>query len=138
MYITKEDLKTVCPLSMVGLLTGEQDEIVSTIIEESIAKMKSYLSKNYDVDAIFDESKPKNLNIVKYLKDISIYEIYIRNTRDMNDVAQSRYDEAMDWLQKLNTGELYDETLPRKPKSESPSTEGYVRFGSNKKYESKY
>jgi phage gp36-like protein len=138
-FLEKEELKTVATIAIIDKITAEDNDIVEQIIDESISLMKSYLSRFYDVDAIFSQTGDnRHKHILKILKDIVIYEIYERHTREQNLVAMRRYQEAMAWLEKINTGEFSDLTLP----SSQPSGEdgdvsgetGDVRFGSNKKY----
>ncbi|NDW10463.1 phage protein Gp36 family protein [Dysgonomonas sp. 520] len=143
-FLTKEELKTVADIAIVNKITDLDDSIVVDIIDESIDKMKSYLSRYYDVESIFSaEGNERKKSIVKRLKDIVIYEIYERHTREPNAVAARRYAEAMDWLEKINTGELGDGTLPPKPEDSgdddsSTGTTGDTRFGSGTKYGSIY
>jgi phage gp36-like protein len=143
MFLTKEELKTVAQIGIIDKITGLDDEIAANIIDESIALMKGYLSRFYDVNAIFDATGgDRNLAVVKKLKDIVIYEIYERHTREQNASAQRRYAEAMLWLEKLNTGEFGDGTIPPAPEPDPnediAGTTGDARFGGNKRYDSVY
>jgi hypothetical protein len=141
MFLEKNELKTVADLTIVDIITNLDDTIVTEIIAESIDKMRGYLSRFYDIDTIFAATgEARKKSIVKRLKDIVIYEIYERYTRDTNAVAARRYAEAMDWLEKSYTGELGDATLPIKPEdnADDPGTGGDIRFGGNKKYNSVY
>lgn len=140
MFITKEELKTVADIKIVDKITNLDNEIVYEIVDETISIMRGYLSKYYDIDAIFSAvGDQRNKTVLKRLKDIAIYEIYERHTRDQNKVAERRYGEAMNWLEKLNTGEFADKSLPPRP-SETPSNQdGYdIRFGGNPKYKSSF
>lgn len=140
-FLTKDELKTVADINIVDLLTGLDDTIIVDIIDESIDIMKGYLSRFYDIDIIFNASgSERKRSVLKRLKDIVIYEIYERHTRDTNEVAQRRYNEAMDWLEKSYTGEQGDKTLPPRPTTDTDKngTSGDVLFGGNKKYDSKY
>jgi len=140
-FLTKEELNTVGDLNLIDLLTDVNDDIVTDIIDESIDKMKGYLSRFYDIDTIFNATgDARKKSIVKRLKDIVIYEIYERHTRETNAVAGRRYAEAIDWLEKSYTGELGDRTLPPKvvePK-ESEGTAGDFRFGGDVQYQSNF
>lgn len=149
MFLDKKELRSVAPLAIIDKITAEDDSIIDIIIEESIAVMISLLSRYYDTEAIFSEKvvtdddgniiDNRNKMVVKYLKDIAIYEIYNRCTREQNEVAEARYNIAMEWLTKLNSGELQDKSLP--PLSdgeEDDGTTGEVRFGGNKRYNSIY
>ncbi len=140
-FLTKVELKTVADINLVDIITDLDDGIVDDIIAESIDKMKGFLSRFYDAEAIFNvEGSNRKLSILKRLKDIVIYEVYERHTRDTNAVAARRYAEAMDWLEKVYTGELGDRTLPSKPEEPDDSTgqTGDTRFGGNTRYGSIY
>lgn len=141
-FLTKEELKTVADINIVNKITNLDDGIVEDIIDESIDKMKSYLSRYYDAEAIFAaEGSARKKHVLKVLKDIVIYEVYERHTRDTNAVAARRYSEAMDWLVKINTGERGDGTLPSKPDDPgevNDGTNGDTRYGGNKRYTSNY
>jgi len=140
-FLTKAELKTVGDLNLIGILTDLDDTIITDIIDESIDKMKGYLSRHYDIDTIFNaEGDLRKKSIVKRLKDIVIYEIYERHTRDSNAVAARRYSETMDWLEKSYIGEQGDKTLPEKPTviTDSEGTTGENRYGGKTKYDSAY
>ena len=141
MFLTKEELKTVAQIPIIDKIINEDNDIVDNIIAESISLMKGYLSRYYDVETIFSQiGENRHLATLKRLKDIVIYEIYERHTRDQNLVALRRYQEAMDWLEKLNKGEFSDNTLPGIPenKDDITGTTGNTRFGGNTRYSSKY
>lgn len=140
-FLTKDELKTVGDLNLINILTDLDDTIITDIIDESIDKMKGYLSRYYDIDAIFNATgATRKKAIVKRLKDIVIYEIYERRTRDTNAVAARRYAETIDWLEKAYTGELGDRTLPEKPTeiTDTEGTTGENRYGGNTRYNSAY
>lgn len=140
MFIEKEELKTVVDIKIVDKITNLDDTIVNNIVDETVSIMKGHMSKYYDVEAIFSATGiNRNQTVLKRLKDIVIYEVYERHTREQNKVAERRYQEAMNWLEKLNTGEFSDKSLPPRP-SETPSTQdGYdIRFGGRQKYESSF
>jgi phage gp36-like protein len=141
-FLTKEELKTVATTQLIDKITAGDDTIVTQIIDESIALMTSYLSKYYDVAVIFAAvGVERNLNVLKKLKDICIYEIYERHTREQNLVAQRRFNEAINWLEKINAGEFYDRSLPPKPDddaSDNDTTSDDIRFGSYPRYSTNY
>ena len=139
-FLIKEELKTVAQIPLIDKIINMDNEIVDNIIEESISLIKSYLSRYYDVDTIFAaEGNERHKGMLKRLKDIVIYEVYERHTREQNEVAMRRYSEALNWLEKLNTGEFGDKTLPKIPDNDAPDgTTGGVRFGGNKRFDSIY
>lgn len=139
-FLSKEELKTVAAMPTIEKITAGNPFVVEQIIDESISIMRSLLSRHYNTDAIFSATgNARHLTILKYLKDIVIFEIYDRLTREENDVARRRYDTAMQWLNDLNAGTLADSTLPPAvtPEGQDASS-GDVRFGSNTQYQSRY
>ena len=143
-FLIKDELVTVCQIALIDKMTNSDDSIVTTIIDESISTMKGYMSRYYDAESIFNQQGDnRHKATLKRLKDIVIYEIYERSTREQNAVAARRYNEAMNWLEKLNTGENGDHTLPSVPADAPENTgtsggTGDTRFGGNKKYYSTY
>ncbi|MHA3045989.1 phage protein Gp36 family protein [Riemerella anatipestifer] len=139
MFLKIDELKTVATREVIDLITNGDNSIVEEIIAESIDLMKSYLFKYYDTTAIFEkEDNDRSKVILKYLKDIVIHEIYIRRTKNMNEVAKTRYDEAMLWLEKIARGTI-EADLPKKmvdidgdgvPDEPSP----FMKLGSRKTY----
>lgn len=114
-FLTKEELKTVATKEVIDLITNTDDSIVDEIIAESIAIMESFLFRYFDTKLIFSsESNERSKVVVKFLKDIAIYEIYQRRTRTMNEVAQNRYNEAMNWLDQIAKGNISPDLPIRK------------------------
>lgn len=142
-FLTKNELKTVATLEVVNLITNGDDTIVTEIIDESIEIIKSYLFKYFDVDAIFQAEGPNRSKVVlKYLKDIAIHEIYIRRTKQMNEVAKLRFDEAMLWLEKVSKGTIQP-NLPLKQvdtngDGEPDGSVPFLKLGSRKTYKNHY
>lgn len=141
MFLQKDELKTVAQVAIIDKITNLDDGIIEDIIDESISLMSGYLSRHYNYALIFSQiGAARHKAVLKRLKDIVIYEIYERHTREQNAVAARRYNEAMKWLEELNTGERGDHTLP--PKVEDPSVEigtaGDTRYGGNVRYKSIY
>lgn len=135
-FLIKTDLNTVATTEVIDLITNTNDTIVDQIIKESIEVMRSYLHRYYDVDIIFNAiDEDRNGIILKYLKDIVIYEVYIRRTRDLNEVAKLRYDEAMLWLDKVAAAKI-DPDLPRLQIDENgdgtATSSTFMKLGSRK------
>ncbi len=138
-FLTKEELKTVSTAELINKITANDDSIINDIIEESISLMKGYLSKYYDVEAIFSATgNNRHKTVLKKLKDIVIFEIYERHTRELNQAAKRRFDEAMLWLENLNKGEFYDRTLPAIVSEPETNTNADIIFGGYKKYTNNY
>jgi len=140
MFLEKSELKTVGVDEIINRIINDDDTIVEEIIAESIDTMSGYLFQYYDTEAIFSATgNDRNLTVVKHLKGIVLFEIYTRRTKQLNEVAKLRYDEAMLWLEKVSTGKIKPD-LPQKLTDtdgdgtpDSPST--FMKLGSRKNYQ---
>lgn len=140
MFLEKAELKTVGVDEIINRIINDDDTIVVDIIAESIDTMKGYLFQYFDTDAIFNASgENRNLTVVKHLKGIVLFEIYTRRTKQLNEVAKLRYDEAMLWLEKVSTGKIKPDLPPKLLDTngdgtpDSPST--FMKLGSRKNYQ---
>ena len=139
MFLEKSELKTVGVEEIINRIINSDDTIVEEIIAESIDVMSGYLFQYFDTTAIFEASgENRNLTIVKHLKGIVLFEIYTRRTKQLNEVAKMRYDEAMLWLEKVSKGTIQPNLPPKltdtngdgTPDSEVP----FMKLGSRKNY----
>lgn len=139
MFLEKAELKTVGLDEIINRIINNDDSIVTDIIAESIDVMKGYLFQYFDTDAIFNATdEERSLTVLKHLKGIVIFEIYTRRTKQMNEVAKLRYDEAMLWLEKVSTAKIKPDLPVKKvdtdgdgtPDSEVP----FMKLGSRKNY----
>ena len=135
MFLEYEELQTVADLNLLIKITNNNNDIFTAILAESIGLMRSYLQSNYDTETVFNATATdRNYTVVKYLKDIVVYEIYMRHTREINEAAAVRYDNAMRWLEMVNTGKLSMD-LPPAIDTNTEDTEGItLSFGGNTKY----
>jgi phage gp36-like protein len=139
MFISEAELKTVSTAEIINLITNNDEDIVSTIIEECTEVMHTYLFKYYDADAIFSATgEDRKKIIMKYLKDLVIYEIYMRRSKQANAVVEKRQEEAMLWLEKVAKGEIVPD-LPKKmvdtdDDGEVDAAATFMKLGSKKSY----
>ena len=139
MFLTKEELKTVATDEIINKIINNDDSIVTDIIAESIDVMSTYLFQYFDTEAIFAKvASERNLTILKHLKGIVIYEIYTRRTKGTNEVAKSRYDEAMLWLEKVSEGKIKPplpiRVLDTNADGTPDTTATFMKLGSRKTY----
>ena len=107
MFLEKSELNTVATDEIINRIINGDDSIVEEIILESIDVVKSYLYQYFDTETIFSKiGAERNLTVLKHLKGIVIFEIYIRRTKMMNEVAKFRYNESIVWLEKVATGKI--------------------------------
>lgn len=135
MFLTKEELKTVTTIEIIDLITNNDDDTVDQIIKESISIIKTYLGSYYDMDAVFSQiGDDRNMTIVKYLKAIVAHEIPKRRKKPVSKQADADYNEAMNWLEKIASGE-WRADLPRKKDEETGKETGFLKLGSRKTYQ---
>lgn len=143
MFLEKAELKTVATDEIINKIVNNDDKIIQEIILESIDVVSTYLFQYFDTEKIFAKvGTERNLTVLKHLKGIVIYEIYIRRTKTMNEVAKSRYDEALLWLEKVASGKIKP-NLPIRVLDtngdgipDTPAT--FMKLGSNKSYKNHY
>lgn len=139
MFLEKSELKTVATDEIINKIINNDDSIVTDIILESIDVVSTYLYQYFDTETIFSKTgDARNKTILKHLKGIVIYEIYTRRTKIMNEVAKSRYDEAMLWLEKVSEGKIKPPLPIRDLDTDGDGTPDtpatFLKLGSNKKY----
>lgn len=140
MFLEKSELKTVGVDEIINRIINNDDSIVTEIIAENIDLMSSYLYQYYDTVQIFNaEGNDRSKTLLKHLKGLVIHDIYIRRTKNVNEAAKVRADEALLWLEKVSSGKIKPD-LPVKKEDidEDGNPESPVKFmklGSNKKYQ---
>ena len=143
MFLEKTELKTVATDEIINKIINNDDSIVTDIVLESIDVVSTYLYQYFDTEVIFSKTgTERNLTVLKHLKGIVIYEIYIRRTKMLNEVAKSRYDEAMLWLEKVSEGKIKP-PLPIRVidtdgngTPDTPAT--FMKLGSRKTYQNHF
>lgn len=141
-FLTIQELDTVSVESVRNMITHFTDAIIEQIIAESIDLMKSYLLNYYDVEQVFNATgTARSLIILKYLKNIVIYELYARDPQNqMNEVVKLQYDEALLWLTNVSKGRL-QLNLPRinnDTNGDGVNDDGFLWLKSNQKYSNDY
>lgn len=122
-FITKEDYGVQAHNEVLKLLDNSNDERELRRAEGfAISQIKMRLSGRYDIQKIFDaKGDEREPYIVMIVIDIAIYHLYSQKSpRQIPEYRQLRYDDAMEWLNKIGSGgESAD--LPSKPAEEYKS-----------------
>jgi phage gp36-like protein len=120
MFLEKSEMNTVSVPYVLEYLTETEGKFES-IIKESIAIMSGFLSRRFDTEAVFNKTgEARNIPILKHLKAIVIHEMYTSIGRDEpNTVVSNRYEDAMRWLEKVNTGEFKIDLPLKEPKAQT-------------------
>lgn len=118
-FLEKAELKSVMYQYQLEEVTEADDDIVFMSIEAATDEVKSYLRQNgrkdwqdgrpkYDVDAVFSkEGTERNALLLEITKNIAIwYLIRLCNVDMMFENIKDRYDRAVEWLKKVNKGDI--------------------------------
>lgn len=150
MFLEIEELKSVIYAYQIEQITEADDDIVYMAISAAEDEVKSYLRPNnkrewldgrlrYDVDKVFAATgMDRNALLLEYTKNIAVWYICrLCNVDMIYEQLKDRYDRAIDWLKKVNKGDI---TLnlptiqePTPPDDGDDSTKPF-RMGSRRKF----
>lgn len=136
-YLEKEYLVTHIFERLLNESSKDYDDMLDNSEEEQIGVIKSMLAGRYDVDTIFDNTTPViNAVLKRILTKLVIYDAVRRNAaRKVPTDYKEEYEWAMKMLEKLSTGAIVLEDLP-KPPLNPDGTSGTTMYGnlSNKNF----
>lgn len=140
MFLEKIELKTVGVDEIINKIINNDDSIVTEIIKENIDLMSTYLFQYYDTETIFNATgDQRSLTLLKHLKGLVIHDIYIRRTKNVNEAAKVRADEALLWLEKVSTGKIKPQLPVRTEDTDGDGTPDkpatFLKLGSRKNYQ---
>ena len=142
-FLTKDELKTKTTVQIIDLITNADDTTVTDIIDENIDLFKSYLFKQYDVDAIFlAEDEDQSKIVKKHLKSLVVCDLYAIRGADLPVALEKKCEEAMRWLELMSKGTI-EADLPAKlidtdGDGLTDAEQPFMRLGSNKSYKNHY
>ncbi len=138
MFLSNEELKSVAPTDIINLITDNDNEIVTTIIEETIDIIRNYIPSVYDVDWLFSlTGNNRKKSLLKYAKNIAIYDIYCRRGKMVNETIEKQYAEAMRFLERLSEGKIKPKGWikpPEEPEEENDEDSPYLFTHGKPKY----
>jgi phage gp36-like protein len=97
------------------------DEAIAEVCEDrAIAEMRGYLSRRYDVNAIFSATgNDRNQLILMMAMDIAIYHVFcIHNPQKISQIRKDRYERAMEWLKQVADEDISIDGAPPLPEEE--------------------
>ena len=141
-FLEEAELKTKSLISIINLITADDNTTVEQITKENIDVMRSYLHQYYDTEAVFNATgDARSFVLLKHLKSLVIAEIYSIRQEMLSDTVQNKYDEAMTWLEKVANKEITPD-LPAKQVDEDGDgileDETFMRCGGRKTYENRF
>lgn len=118
-FLTKDELKTVAYSYQIAEITEADDDIILQAIATATVEVQGYLRRNnkkewgdgrivYDVDAVFAATGAnRDALILQYTKIIALWHLLILcNVDIIYEHVKERYDRAIDFLKKVNKGEI--------------------------------
>lgn len=146
-FLTAAEMGTNIYDYQVDVISEGNDDIMEFAIEAAIDEVKSYLTANnkkefedgriiYDVDAIFSQTGTgRNSLILQMTKTVAKWHfVELCNADIIYETAKERYDRAVEYLTKIQKGEV---TIPSLPTIESEDVDPNklpFRYGSRKKF----
>lgn len=136
-YLEKEYLITHIFERLLNESSDDYSDMLDNSEEEQIGVIKSMLAGRYDVETIFDKTAPViNAVLKRILTKLVIYDAIRRNAaRKVPTDYKEEYEWAMKMLEKLSTGAIVLDDLP-KPPLNPDGTSGTTMHGnlSNKNF----
>ena len=149
-FLTKEELKSVIYVYQIDQITEEDDDIVYMAISSAVDLVKSFLRPNnkrewldgrirYDVDTVFAATgTERNDLLLDLCKNVAVWNLTkLCNLDIIYDQAKDRFDRAIDFLKKVNKGDItldLPEVTPPPPPENGSDEYTPFRFGSRKKF----
>lgn len=150
MFTTIDDLKTHIYQYQIQQISEGNLDVVLRAIATAEEEVKSYFYTNakkeyldgrlrYDVEAIFSkQGAERHPLIVNTVVTVAVWHIIVLSNPDIiHDTIKDRYDRAIDWLKKINKGEISLGNLPLLKDDESQPNENNSQpfsFGSRLKF----
>lgn len=147
MFLTKDELKSAIYAYQLSEITEMDDGIVEMAITAATDEAKSYLRPNrksewmdgrakYDVDAVFNAAgTARNSLLMEMVKSIAVwYVVRLCNVDMIYENLKDRYDRAIDWLKKVNKGEITLDLALLPDDDTDTNTQQPFRFGSRPKF----
>lgn len=133
-FINLEDYDASIHQEILDALIRKNRSIIEKCEDRAIAVMRSYMSKRYDCTKIFSaRGSARNELVLMLALDITIYHIFsIHNPRSMSQIRIDRYEQAIEWLKDVRSGDIVVDELPSLPDEIKHSTSRYL-IRSNKK-----
>ena len=115
-------------------LVRDDETIIEICEDRAIAEMRSYLSKRYDCNAIFNATgEARHQLILMMVIDIAVYHIFcIHNPQKLSQVRKDRYERATEWMKAVSAEEISIDGAPLLPEADR-AKKAALMFKSNSK-----
>ncbi|MCT4698465.1 DUF1320 domain-containing protein [Tenacibaculum haliotis] len=133
MFITDNDYTVLVRDEVKGILLEDYSDTKLRGAEQmALAQIRNYLAGKYNVNEIFNQvDDQRNSHIVMIVIDCALYHLYTSTVpRSMPDIRSARYQDAIDWLKLVASGD----TLADLPKITDESGEELIGIKVTSKY----
>ncbi len=135
MFITEEDYRVVIGDSAMKVLSQASESTKKAAEKTAITEIESYLRPKYDCSTIFSaQGEQRNQLIVMYACDIALFHMVASQPARMGyEVRKERYDMAISWLGKVQSGDV----VPDLPLStgETGTSSSPIMYGGVKQHQ---
>lgn len=141
MFVTKAEMKTHIYDGVAKLISEDDDEKLESAIEAAIIEAQGYCSR-FDIAEIFDNESGdpnyrKDPTLAAHVKSIAKwFFIGLSNPQIDYDDAELRYNQAIKWLEKIQSGKIVPPGWPPAVQPEGADT--FFHYKSNKKRRNHY
>lgn len=119
-FITENDFEVQVRQEILSLLDGSDEKTaVALAARMATDQIRQYIGGRYDCDTIFAaEGENRDHFIVMITIDILLYHLWAKRApRKIPEYRATRYQDALDWLKAVGSGEM-DSALPQLPPDE--------------------
>ncbi len=111
--LTEQDFKTRLYPELIDAISREDDAVLIDAMAAAEEEAQGYLHR-YDIDALFGATgSDRSAALLMKLKDIAAWHFIVLANADVQlELTKTRYDEAIKWLEKIQSGKIYYENWP--------------------------
>lgn len=119
-----QDFNTHLYTEVINVISRDDDTVLQDAINAAESEAKGYLSR-YNIDELFEASgSDRDPILLMFLKDMAIWHfIVVANPSVDIEYRRDRYNDAKDWLVKIQTGKVSPAGWSYANDSEEPTPE---------------
>lgn len=125
-FLNKQDFDVQVREEILSILQHESDTALDTAELMAIDQIKQYIGGRYDTQTIFSlTNNDRDHFIIMITIDLLLYHLWSKKApRRMPEFRSQRYQDALDWLNKVGTGKITAQ-LPQLS-SQAENAVGYI------------
>lgn len=137
-FITQDDYASLIKDTTLLQVINNDVPMLTEVEAMAIGEATSYLAIRFDTATIFaTEGDDRDKTLLMFVMDIALYHLHARvSPRQMSETREKRYERAIEWMQKVASGELAT-SLPVIEDEDGETTKPW-RLNSNDKFNHYY